>query len=212
MELPDYSLPQITPEYLEKLSPEELVHLSIKLVKDLKEARDRLNQNSRNSSRPSGSMEPWKKAGVLDYGAEDVTESDEETEETGAEEIPVEEKTTPCKDDSQSEPEKRQATDTSMTDNPIAEIAPETAQPKKKNLPGKQVGAQGFGKTWNPAATEEAHHCHPQKCHCCAKALEESKRVAYTSFNQIDIQFGNDEQPGLVVTVTPFVLYEIPCA
>jgi hypothetical protein len=39
--------------------PDALAGLSIKLVKDLKEALERLNQNPTNSSRPSGSLAPW---------------------------------------------------------------------------------------------------------------------------------------------------------
>ncbi len=61
MEIPDYSLLQITPEVLVKLNPNELLKLSVKLLKDLKESRDRLNQNSNNSSRPSSSIPPWEK-------------------------------------------------------------------------------------------------------------------------------------------------------
>ena len=59
MEIPDYSLLQITPEVLVKLNPNELLKLSVKLLKDLKELHDRLNQNSNNSSRPSSSIHPW---------------------------------------------------------------------------------------------------------------------------------------------------------
>ena len=62
MEIPDYSLLQITPEVLVKLNPDfELLKLSVKLLKDLKELHDRLNQNPNNSSRPSSSIPPWEK-------------------------------------------------------------------------------------------------------------------------------------------------------
>lgn len=51
MEISKHSLPQITPEILKKLTSEELLQLSIKMLNDLKELHDRLNQNSNNSSR-----------------------------------------------------------------------------------------------------------------------------------------------------------------
>jgi len=43
-----------------------LAGLSIKLANDLKEAMERLNQNSTNSSKPSGSLAPWDKGSDSD--------------------------------------------------------------------------------------------------------------------------------------------------
>jgi hypothetical protein len=50
--LKDHSLKQLNSQYVAKLTPEELLHLSTKLLHDLKEAREQLNQNSSNSSKP----------------------------------------------------------------------------------------------------------------------------------------------------------------
>jgi transposase len=47
--------------YLESLEEDALRALSGKLLADLKEARERLNQNSRNSSRPPSREAPWEK-------------------------------------------------------------------------------------------------------------------------------------------------------
>ena len=52
MQLSDHDLSQLDVEEFLNLSEADLRHLSIKLLTDLKEARERLNQNSRNSSRP----------------------------------------------------------------------------------------------------------------------------------------------------------------
>ena len=84
MEVTNHSLSQITAETLDKLSHDELLYLSNKLLKDLKEARDRLNQNPSNSSKPSGSMPPWGKGGVdksweADVDAEDHQDSEGQT-------------------------------------------------------------------------------------------------------------------------------------
>ena len=52
MQLSDHSLRQIDEAYLERLGDAALRALSAKLLVDLKEARERLNQSSRNSSLP----------------------------------------------------------------------------------------------------------------------------------------------------------------
>jgi hypothetical protein len=56
MQLSDHSLRQIDEAYLERLGDEALRAFSVKLLADQKEARERLNQTSRNSSfcRPAG--------------------------------------------------------------------------------------------------------------------------------------------------------------
>ncbi len=59
--MPADSLRQIDEDYIDSLSLEKLRHLSKKMLDDLREARDRLNQTSENSSRPSGSFAPWEK-------------------------------------------------------------------------------------------------------------------------------------------------------
>ncbi len=59
MKLSDHDLRQIDAEYLAHLSPEELLAVSVRLLVDLKEARDRANQTPHNSSRPPGSFAPW---------------------------------------------------------------------------------------------------------------------------------------------------------
>ncbi len=62
MELSSQDVSQLDEEQLLSLSEAELRRLSIKLLNDLKEARERLEQNSRNSSRPPSSEAPWEKA------------------------------------------------------------------------------------------------------------------------------------------------------
>lgn len=70
MHLSDHSLRQIDDAYVRSLDPEALCGLSLRLLADLKEARERLNQGPTNSSRPPSSRAPW------DRG-ETVTEPDE---------------------------------------------------------------------------------------------------------------------------------------
>ena len=61
MKLSDHDLLQLTEEELLELPEEVLRRLSIKLLYDLKEARERLRQTSRNSSRPPSRDLPWDK-------------------------------------------------------------------------------------------------------------------------------------------------------
>jgi hypothetical protein len=50
MKISDHDLQQLNPDWLRARTPEELLHVSQNLLDDLKEARERLNQNSTNSS------------------------------------------------------------------------------------------------------------------------------------------------------------------
>jgi len=61
MQLSDHDLSQLDEDDLLNLPEAVLRRLSVRLLTDLKEARERLNQNSRNSSRPPSSESPWEK-------------------------------------------------------------------------------------------------------------------------------------------------------
>ncbi len=63
MRLSDWDLQQIDARFLRLLSWSSLRASIVMLVDDLKEARDRLNQNSRNNSRPPSSEPPWQGSG-----------------------------------------------------------------------------------------------------------------------------------------------------
>jgi hypothetical protein len=59
MHLSPHSLRQIDDAYLQSLEVEALRELSMRLLADLKEAWDRLNQGPDHSSRPPSSRAPW---------------------------------------------------------------------------------------------------------------------------------------------------------
>jgi transposase len=98
MRLSDHDLLQLTEEELLELPEGVLRRLSVKLLYDLKEARERLRQTSRNSSRPPSSDLPWDKAGINDEdqhpqqgadefaGVDDHTLDSEEASKTEPEE------------------------------------------------------------------------------------------------------------------------------
>jgi transposase len=75
MLLQKHGLRQIDEAYMRSLSHEDLMKLSTKLLSDLKEAHERLDQNPSNSSRPPSSQAPW----ISNESAED----DEDDEEAG---------------------------------------------------------------------------------------------------------------------------------
>lgn len=59
MRLSDHDLLQLTEQKLLELPEDVLRRLSVKLLYDSKEARERLKQTSRNSSQPPSSDLPW---------------------------------------------------------------------------------------------------------------------------------------------------------
>jgi hypothetical protein len=62
MHLSDHDLKQLGEDFLSGMPTDSLRSLSGKLLADLKEAHDRLNQNPSNSSRPPSTRAPWEKA------------------------------------------------------------------------------------------------------------------------------------------------------
>jgi len=195
MEISKHSLPQITPEILKKLTSEELLQLSIKMLNDLKELHDRLNQNSNNSSRPPSSMPPWEKD-RLDKNNEN-TPTEKENKNGSQNDLPTEKNSSDLDNNIKALKE-------SFLKNKNAEKLP-------ARKPGKQKDSIGFGRKWNPEATETAVHCALETCVVCNVLLNPMNNIAYTQFNQLDIRLGNAEQPGLEVIVTPHILYDNTC-
>ena len=191
MELNDHSLRQMDEDDIRKLPEEPLRNLAVKLLKDLKDAREQLNQNSQNSSRPPGSDAPWEKnGGELESDDDDDVGLGEDTgvsEASGDEDRPEANRVTPDTSDQAGL-------------NPL------------KRRPGKQPGAQGFGRQQRiPVTTDEDHY--PMSCACCGQGLETDapNSCAYTGFETLDIEWGDPQQPGLRVTNTRHCYYETRC-
>jgi len=108
--------------------PDALAGLSIKLVNDLKEALERLGQNSTNNSRPSGSLAPWEKG--IHKEEEDDREKDER-EVTQPESVGVADKSA------------------ATADAVAAATQPQTEEedPTTWRKPGRQTGSSGFGRS-----------------------------------------------------------------
>ena len=169
MHLSSHDLQQLDEDYLRGLSPEQLQALSGKLLADLKEAHDRLNQNPSNSSRPPSSQTPWGKAdnGVDDElalaMADDEAPADRRDEEQGVA--------------AAVEPDKKPA-----------QSEAETAQSETKaGRPGRRKGAPGVSRTQQlPVDAEQIHR--PETCAGCGKPLgEELDYRPYTARFELDV-------------------------
>jgi transposase len=184
MILKEHELLQIDEDFINRLreqDPDALAGLSIKLVSDLKEVLERLNQNPTNSSRPSGSLAPWDKG---------ITDEKEEDDESTFDEKEALQSTTDLKKVKPSD-----ITDTPEAVSPIANEAPEPPKPRK---PGRQLGSQGFGRTQQLAITDTIAH----SCGCCSACNEDLTSVekAYTGFHTVNIEFGSTAAPGVRLT------------
>ena len=185
MLLSDHDLSQLDVEQLLNLPEDVLRRVSVKLLTDLKEARERLNQNSHNSSRPPSSEAPWDKNNSPNESIDEPEEA-KETENADKKEpksINESDQTT-------------QQTEQSGTD-----------EPRK---PGKQPGAEGFGRQQTLAVTDYKGHL-PEFCQCCHHPLNADAKKAYTAFETIDIVWADENHPGITLTNTKHTFYEIPC-
>ncbi|TSA38725.1 MAG: IS66 family transposase [Methylococcaceae bacterium] len=187
MKLSDYDLLQLTEEELLELPEEILRRLSVKLLIDLKEARERLRQTSRNSSRPPSSDAPWRGTG------------DKNNPEDTLQDNPNTEKETESNGDEDDEPVKKKSEKTS----------PKPPDPGQRK-PGKQPGAQGYGREQKiPVTSVQAHY--PCACALCEKTLTPDRAKAYTAFETVDVEWAVPTHPGLRLTNTKHVYYEIAC-
>ena len=194
MKLSDHDLSQLTEDELLDLPEAVLRQLSIKLLTDLKEARERLKQNSRNSSRPPRSDAPWDR---------EDTEDDEIVFDT----VPPD-----PKDPSDSEDQTDSTEDTAEADESKKEPKPPQGLSEvESRRPGKQPGAPGFGRTQTIRLTQTVEH-YPSTCARCDAPLDSTHAQAYTAFDTIDLVWANPEQPGMTLTNTRHTYYEIACA
>jgi hypothetical protein len=185
MHLSEHSLRQLDRAYLDALDEAALRGLSAKLLDDLKEAWDRLNQGPSNSSRPPSSRAPWERKGS-------ARDADAEADADAA--------------DGDLEPEPAVA---KLTEAKPAEAKPAKTPAARK--PGKQRGAPGIGRTQVfQANATQAHY--PDTCAGCGRLLEPAGAVAYTGFQAVDLHWDDPARPGLTLWVVDHRYYETPCA
>ena len=185
MHLSDHNLRQMDDDYVRSLGTDALRDLSLRLLADLKEARERLNQGPTNSSRPPSSRAPWERGQVPNPTHEAETPQDE----AESAEAPLIE----------AEPAETRP----------AEVPPAEAKPARNA--GKQPGAPGMGRTQVLEARELVPH-YPGVCAGCGQPLTAgTDAVAYTGFQAVDLRWGDPADPGLRLWVVDHRYYEVPC-
>ena len=183
MILTEQELLQVDEAFIRRLgenNPDALAELSINLAKDLKEAMERLNQNSSNSSKPSGNCAPWDKNHDNDDAPPSQGSKDNITDDDDSSDVPPETTTTNS-----------------------------SGSKKKRRRPGRQPGAQGFGRTQELTVTDVEHHYCSQcsACHCDLGAVEK----ASTGFYSLNVHFGDTNRVGIHLTVTHHLYYTAIC-
>ncbi len=203
MILSDHDLLQIERKKLLTLSVEQLRSLCGDLLDDLKDARERLNQNSRNSSRPPSHDAPWDK--INNHPVDD--ENDIDDEDLDLSEAAQLKKTV-------QEPINNRAEQSSSPDGTVTATPPTTAtspsDDSNKRKPGKQPGATGFGRQQVIPVTDYEHHI-PEHCACCHEVADRERAVAHTAFDELDIVSNNPERPGMILKNTQHTYYELLC-
>lgn len=195
----DHDLRQIDAEYLERLDVEQLNRAAVNLLNDLKTARERLNQNSSNSSRPPGSHPSWENS------TSDEPEKNEPKDEF---------EETPIQDDDEELVIASSDGDSSSDD--VEQVStghdPKSGDSSgKKAKPGKQKGAKGYGRTQKLPVDEIIMH-RIDVCKGCGTRLEDSPPFTATmGYYVVDITRPNEEQLGMILTCTKHIYGETIC-
>jgi hypothetical protein len=196
MHLSEHSLRQFDHAYLDALDEAALRVLSAKLLDDLKEARDRLNQGPSNSSRPPSSRAPWDRPGGGQESDADA-EADAEAADGDREPVPAE-----------AQPVEAQPVEAQPVEAQPVEAQPAPTPAARK--PGKQRGAPGIGRTQVfQANAEQAHY--PEQCAGCGRPLAPAGAGAYTGFQAVDLRWDEPARTGLTLWVVDHRYYEISC-
>ena len=184
MKLSQHDLQQLDEDAVRRLPAEALRHLSLTLLADLKEARERLAQHPRNSSRPPSSRAPWEYDPPADQPAPAAA--------------------APPADAPPADPPTPPPPATRPTG------GPRDSQAEKRRA-GKQVGAPGVGRTQVFTAHHPAEH-RPAVCACCGQPLSATApAVSYTGFQALDLDWGDAAAPGLRLRVIDHRYLEVTC-
>lgn len=167
MYLSDFDLQQLDEQKLTALAAEQKDALLVKLLWDLKDARERLKANSQTSSRPPRSDPPWhgndRAGGELEAAGEVKPAAEVSAASSAAD----------------AEPSDVAAPAAGTT---LASAAEQT--PKK---PGRRVGAPGHSRRVNLPVSETVIHA-PESCVCCGQALEPAGFIAGTGLYILEIE------------------------
>lgn len=191
MNLSAHDLRQMDAEWLNRLSPEQLLAVSHRLLADLQELTDRIQRTPDNSSVPPSSRAPWEK-GKSKPGEANAEEADE---------LPAPMEKALADDETRSEPELREAVD-----------PPAPAKPVEGKKPvGKQPGSPGYGRTQALKITAVEAHT-PGRCAACGvDFVADTEFRRYTAWNQVEIVELPAGEIGFKLEVTRHEQYEGVC-
>jgi len=196
--LTNHDLLQLDRDTLSRLDEEALRRLSERLLDDLKEARDRLNQDSQNSSRPPSSDSPYGRS-----RRESSVNEPADDEAVGEGSGPGE--TLPAETSPQAREAAPGASDPSRSDGHTPHSLP------LARARGRQPGAPGHGRHQSLAVTATLTH-RPGECACCGQPLgEAAPGHAYGGYDEVDLLPADPAAPGLVLTVTRHLPFEVIC-
>lgn len=194
MQLSEHDLKQVDEATIRSLPAEKLRTLSLRLLADLKEARDRLNQAPDNSSRPPSSRAPW----------EGRSAETQENDANGEEE--------PGESDPEGDEAAKRKVASGGAEDPKGSKQESNRSPERRpGKPGKREGAPGYGRGVELAVTAERTH-RPSECALCAGALPpDAPQRVYTGRYEIDIRVPSSGAPGLELTHTLHRYVECQC-
>jgi hypothetical protein len=192
MKLSDSDLQQLDEARVLRMQPEHKDKLLVTLISDLKEARERLNANSQNSSRPPRTDPPWSNANDAPVNNAPANNA------TPAAKAPPESKGTTPKSTEAAAP------DTGTV------IAPIEAPLKRKV--GHQVGEEGHGRHLTlPVSFIHTHS--PSHCVLCGDALNTAHFRATGGHYVLDIDItAHEGLAGIRVKHEKHLYGEIVCA
>jgi len=202
MVLKDHDLRQLDEARILELKekdPEALAKLSVHLLEDLKEARERLSQNPSNSSRPPSSRAPWFSA------HEDQEDTEGPLDDGGGREDPPADAPADAAADARADTEPKPGSkgkDSAKNGN--------SSDAAARRKPGRQPGSPGFGRTQKLTVTEWEEH-RPSTCALCDAALDPEQAKAYTGFDTVDLVFGDAQAPGMRLICTRHTYCQVGC-
>jgi transposase len=165
--LSDFDLQQLDEQKLTGLPAEQKDALLVKLLWDLKDARERLKANSPTSSRPPCSDLPWHGNDCAGGGLEAAGEVKPAAEVSAA---------SPA---AGAEPSDVAA--------PAVGTTPASAADETPKKPGRRVGAPGHSRQVNLPVSETVLHT-PESCVCCGQALEPAGFITGTGLYILEIE------------------------
>jgi len=195
MRLSEHDLKQLDEQTILSLQAEALQRLSVKLLADLKEALDRLNQSPDNSSRPPSTRAPWQGVG---------TEPQDDGEAKGPE---------PQKAGQDVE-EGAQTNDpaTVVEDKKDSKPEPTGSKEKSPGKPGKPKGAPGHGRGVELTVTAQRTH-RADECALCAQPLRpDAPQRGHNGRYEIDIAAPSSGAPGIELIHTLHRYMDCQCS